>query len=162
MTGTAPDVCGVCRSNVTGAIRSVCREHSLGPMSTSRIWGFEVREMSAPSTHNRCNWATTDWATTDWRTTDWATTDWATTDWRTTDWRTTDWRTTDWRTVCGRTARTVRREGSPAQPDFPAPIRDAVVAEGAAELSRNASSRRNGGIRASAGSNCMQDPVPVN
>ncbi len=29
---------------------------------------------------------------------------------------------TDWRAVCGRTARTVRREGSPAQPDFPTPI----------------------------------------
>ena len=33
------------------------------------------------------------------------------------------WReTTNWRAVCGRIARTVRREGSPAQPDFPTPI----------------------------------------
>ncbi len=30
--------------------------------------------------------------------------------------------TTNRRAVCGRTARTVRREGSPAQPDFPTPI----------------------------------------
>ena len=30
--------------------------------------------------------------------------------------------TTNWRAVCGRTACTVRREGSPAQPDFPTPI----------------------------------------
>jgi hypothetical protein len=30
--------------------------------------------------------------------------------------------TTDRRAVCGKTARTVRREGSPAQPDFPTPI----------------------------------------
>jgi hypothetical protein len=30
--------------------------------------------------------------------------------------------TTDRRAVCGRPARTVRREGSPAQPDFPTPI----------------------------------------
>ena len=35
--------------------------------------------------------------------------------------------TTDRRAVCGKTARTVRREGSPAQPDFPTPIR-AIVA----------------------------------
>jgi hypothetical protein len=31
---------------------------------------------------------------------------------------------TDWRAVCGKTARTVLREGSPAQPDFPTPIRE--------------------------------------
>jgi len=30
--------------------------------------------------------------------------------------------TINWRAVCGRIARTVRREGSPAQPDFPTPI----------------------------------------
>jgi hypothetical protein len=30
--------------------------------------------------------------------------------------------TTDRRAVCGKTARTVRREGSPAQPDFPTHI----------------------------------------
>ena len=35
--------------------------------------------------------------------------------------------TTNWRAVCGRTARTVRREGSPAQPDFPTPIRDLLT-----------------------------------
>ena len=31
--------------------------------------------------------------------------------------------TTNWKAVCGKTARTVWREGSPAQPDFPTPIR---------------------------------------
>ena len=30
--------------------------------------------------------------------------------------------TTNWRAVCGRSARTVRREGRPAQPVFPTPI----------------------------------------
>jgi len=32
------------------------------------------------------------------------------------------WATINWRAVCGKTACTVRREGSPAQPDFPTPI----------------------------------------
>ena len=34
--------------------------------------------------------------------------------------------TANWRAVCGRTACTVRREGSPAQPDFPTPTPDLV------------------------------------
>ena len=32
--------------------------------------------------------------------------------------------TTNWRAVCGRTARTVLREGSRAKPDFPTPYRN--------------------------------------
>ena len=50
--GRSVDVCGDSCSNVTGAIPNVCREHSVGLMPTSQIWGFEGCETPTPVTFN--------------------------------------------------------------------------------------------------------------